>query len=115
MITSPANQKLKKTEFNIKEDWDTYPTADYCYDKCGKTTSFNFSNLKKHQFSTFSNLNDKDKAVFCHFASKNKLEPTNSFVDFYCPSCKRPVRIYYDSWAGGSHGEHGFSMKYIVD
>jgi len=115
MVTHPANKKLNKTEFNNQEDWDTYPTADYCCDKCNETVSFNFTNLTKHHLSTFSNFNDKDKEAFDLFASANKLEPTNSFLDFYCPTCKRPVRIYYDSWAGGRHGEHGFSMKYIVD
>jgi hypothetical protein len=114
MVTHPANQKLHKTEFNSQEDWDTYPTADYC-DKCSQIVSFNFTNLAKHQLSTFSNFNDKDKEAFGLFASTHKLEPTNSFLDFYCHACKRPVRIYYDYWAGGRHREHGFSMKYIVD
>ena len=115
MLTDPANQKLSKTEFNNQDDWETYPTADYCCNKCNQTVSVNFANLTKHQFSTFSNFNDKDKEAFDLFASTNKAEPTNSFLDFNCPTCKRPVRIYYDSWAGGKHGEHGFTIKYIVD
>ena len=114
-MAHPANQKLKKTEFNSQEDWETYPTADYCCDKCTSTVSLNFANLKSHQLSTFSNFNKPDKEAFNLFVSTNNLEPTNSFLDFYCPSCKRPVRMYYNSWAGGRHGEQGYSIKYVVE
>jgi hypothetical protein len=115
MMTQSANEKLNKTEFNNQEDWETYPTADYCCEKCNQKISFNFANLTKHQFSSFSNLNNIDQKAFDSFVSINKLEPTNSFLDFYCPNCERPVRICYDSWAGGKHGEYGFSIKYILD
>ena len=115
MVTHSATRKLNKTEFNIQEDWNTYPTADYTCDKYCQTVSINFANLAKHQLSNFSNFNEADKEAFALFASQNELEPTNSFLDFYCPKCKRPVRIYYDSWAGDRHGEQGFSIKYIVD
>ena len=115
MVTHPANQKLNKTEFNNQVDWETYPTADYCCDKCNQGVSFNFTHFNTHQRSAFSNFKENDKSAFDLFASTNNLEPTNSFLDFYCPTCKAPVRIYYDTWAGGKHGEHGFSIKYIVD
>lgn len=115
MVTHIANQKLNKTEFNNQTDWETYPTADYCCDKCNETVSFNLADLTKHQFSPFSNFTEKDKEVFNLFIATNKLEPTNSSLDFYRPTCKRPVRVYYDSWAGGRNGEQGFSIKYIVD
>ena len=111
MVKQPANTKLTKTEFNNQEDWDTYPTADYSFDQWSQTGSISFSNLTKHQFSNFSNFTDKDKEAFDLFTSGNKLEPTNSFLDFYCPNCKRSVRIHYDSWAGGKHGEQSFSIK----
>lgn len=39
----------------------------------------------------------------------------DSFIDFYCPKCNRPVRIYYFSYMGGKHGEHGYELKYLLD
>jgi hypothetical protein len=68
--------------------------------------------LKKHQFSDFSNLVPADKELFRNLS--DGYPKTNSFLDFYCPTCKRPVKIYYDSWAGGRHGEAGFTIKFIA-
>jgi hypothetical protein len=115
MILHPALTKLTKTEFNNQEDWETYPTADYCCDNCNQIISFNFLHLTKHQFSLFSNFSADDEDAFDSFATANNLTQTNSFLDFYCPNCNRPVRFYYDNWAGGRHGELGFSVKYIID
>ena len=107
-----ATTILDKTEFTNQTDWDTFPTANYCCDNCNQVVSIDFNSLTKHQFSDFSNFNSEDKELF------KKIETdsikTNSFLDFYCPTCKRPVRIYYDNWAGGNHGEAGFSIKFIV-
>ena len=38
----------------------------------------------------------------------------DSFLDYYCPDCKRPVRIYYFSYLGGFHCETGYIIKYIM-
>ncbi len=107
-----ATEIFSKTEFNNQTDQDTYPTADYCCDKCKHTVSIDFKNLLKHQFSDFSNLTSTDKEFFKSIEGQTVI--TNSFLDFYCPNCKRPVKLYYDSWAGGHHGEMGFTIKYIA-
>ncbi len=52
---------LSKTEFNNQVDWNAYPTADYCCDKCSQVVSIDFKSLNKHQFSDFSNLEPADK------------------------------------------------------
>lgn len=109
-----ATEIFTKTEFNNQEDWETYPTADYCCDQCKQTVSIDFKSLTKHQFSDFSNLNATDKKEFELFETTNKPIDTNSFLDFYCPTCKRPVRIYYNSWAGGRHGEVGYAIKFLI-
>lgn len=115
MTTQPTIQKLTKTEFNSLEDWQTFPTADYTCDKCNKIVSIAFKDLEKHQLSDFTNFNDKDKKTFDQQENSSGQSQTNSFLDFYCPYCKRPVKIYYDSWAGGRHMEAGYSIKYVAD
>ena|SRR6478736_2746581 len=106
-----ATEILEKTEFNNQSDWDTYPTADYCCDRCQQTVSIAFKSLTQHQFSDFSNISSADNELFKNLVSG--ASKTNSFLDFYCPGCNRPVKIYYDSWAGGHHGEAGFTIKFI--
>lgn len=114
MTLHSAADILSKTEFNNHEDWQTYPTSDYCCQKCKQVVSIDLKSLTKHQLSDFSNFNETDKKAFELFNSK--INPkTNSFIDFYCPTCKRPVRIYYDSWAGGRHGEAGHTIKFVID
>lgn len=108
----PAAEILSKTEFNNQTDWENYPTADYCCDKCSQTISIDFKSLRKHQFSDFSNLDIEDQKQFMDIEKAG--EKTNSFLDFYCPTCKRPVKIYYDSWAGGRHTEAGFKIVFII-
>jgi len=39
----------------------------------------------------------------------------DSFIDYYCPKCKSPIRIYYSSFMGGRHSEMGFEIKYVMN
>jgi hypothetical protein len=39
----------------------------------------------------------------------------DSFIDYYCPGCQSPIRIYYSSFIGGRQNEAGFELKYIVN
>src|SRR5262245_43991576 len=115
MKHSLARERLTKVEFNNLEDWQTYPTADYNCDKCGEKVGVELKDFDKHQFSTHSNLKQQDSVEVEGFRAKTNLEKTNSFLDFYCPGCGRPVRIYFDAWAGGKHGEAGHTLKYVID
>lgn len=54
------------------------------------------------------------KTPFPPIPDSNENVP-DSYIDFYCPKCNRPVRIYYFSYLGGKHGEHGYVLKYVVD
>jgi len=46
---------------------------------------------------------------------KTKENIPDSYIDFYCNKCNRPARIYYFSYLGGEHGEHGYELKYLMD
>ncbi len=110
-----ANKVLDKTEFNNQADWETYPTADYTCDNCKQTISLSFKNLTKHVHNNFSNLSDIDRQNVDKTIQASVDNVPLSILDFYYPICKRPVCVYYDTWAGGHHGEMGYNLKYIVD
>jgi hypothetical protein len=38
----------------------------------------------------------------------------DSFLDFYCPKCNTPVRIYYMSFIGGRQGEVGYELVFVL-
>jgi len=109
----PASECLTKLKFEADIDWETYPRSEYTCSRCGEKISFTLRNLDKHAHSTFTNLSSEDvdaieKSVAGHVGG------ANSFVDFYCPGCKLPVRIYYESWAGGRF-THGYVFRFVVE
>lgn len=109
-----AESILDKVDFNSYKDWETYPESEYkC--SCGQSVSFNFRNFEKHSFSKFYNLRQEDAVQMENLIDEKIKADTNSFLDFYCPGCKKPVRIYFLSWAGGKHWEHGYHIQFVID
>jgi len=109
-----ADGLLSKTIFNNQDDWMTYPESIYTCTICQEKISFTLRDLNNHSLSSETNLTDKDNLIVNEFAKLGHVS-SNSFLDFYCPNCKRPVRVYYESWAGGKHGEAGHIINYIVE
>jgi hypothetical protein len=103
-----------KTEFNSYVDFETHPTADLKCLNCQNKISINFSNLKKHQQSDFTNLSEKGAKKITDYIKEKLTEIPNSFLDYYCPNCGIPTKLLYESWAGGKHGEYGFKLKKII-
>lgn len=110
-----ADEIFDKTDFNNQVDWDTYPTADYTCDKCNQTVAIRLKDLVKHAYKGFSNLTEADKQNVETLIKVTVEKLPSSFLDFYCPDCKRPVRVYYETFAGGKHTEVEHSIKYVVD
>jgi len=102
-----------KWYFNNEQDHQTYPTSDVACPNCQTKTSVNFKDLEKHQHSNFSNLKTDDQNEIAELAKRIPGLP-NSFLDYYCPNCQTATRIYYESWGGGKHGEHGFLLQNIL-
>jgi len=74
-------------------------------------------------------LNTKDQIIvflqrlYLHLTGIKKMFPPipklgenvpDSFIDYYCPKCKIPIRIYYFSFIGGRHSEMGFILMYVM-
>jgi hypothetical protein len=102
-----------KLTFNNQEDFETHPTSEISCPNCNRPTSINFSDLKKHQLSDLTNLSETQQFEITKI-SERITELPNSFLDYNCPNCQTGIRIYYESWAGGKHGEHGFELRNIV-
>ncbi len=109
-----AETILSKVDFDSNEDLDTYPESEYTCN-CGQSVILTFRNFRKHSFSNFTNLEKGDVAKIEALVDNRITSETNSFLDFYCPKCKKPIRFYFFSWAGGKHGQHGFQIKYIIE
>ena len=108
-----AADRLSKVEFVADEDWETYPDSTYTCPHCNGQMSFAMRDFQKHQRSQFTNLSANDAQAITA-ASPAPEQKFNSFVDFYCPGCRVPVRILYLAWAGGRY-THGYTLSYVIE
>lgn len=103
-----------KLSFNNYIESDTYCRANLRCPNCRSNVSIKYNNLEKHAFSSFTNLSvEIVKQIEAKVIESLSIIP-NSFLDYNCPNCQNPVRIYYESWAGGRHGEAGFDLKCAI-
>jgi hypothetical protein len=109
----PAEGRLTKLAFQADEDWNTYPLSEYTCASCGEKVGFSLRDLDKHAYSDRTNLSEGDAAAFTAVAAK-RLGEANSFLDFYCPGCKAPVRLYYHAWVGGRFTQ-GHVIKFVIE
>jgi hypothetical protein len=110
---SDADTRLSKLSFQADEDWESYPRSVYTCPHCGSQTGVTLRDLDRHSFSDFTNLSATDSSAIAHLAAQSG-RAFNSFLDFYCPGCRRPVRVCFDSWAGGRY-THGHELVFVVE
>lgn len=108
-----ANRRIDKLSFEADEDWQIYPRSTYACPNCGERVTFNLHDLGQHAFSEFTNLCPND-AEMAEEAAEGAVVESNSFLDFYCPNCRTPARIYYEAWAGGRF-TWGYEVRFVVE
>ena len=79
------------------------PIIYHCFD-CGYDVEFTKEDFQKHFHSPYSNLSITDQAQIDELKTQSK-EDRLSFLDFYCPSCRRAVCILF---VGGIAGKGEF-------
>lgn len=103
-----------KLSFNNYIESDMNCRANLRCPNCRSNVSIKYKNLEKHAFSSHTNLS----AIIAKQIEVDVLQSLSiipdSFLDYNCPNCQNPIRIYYESWAGGRHGEAGFDLKFAI-
>lgn len=108
-----AENVLSKIKLQEDIDYDSHSISIYECPICKNKLAFKISDFKRHALlkkSIF--LPEEQNKIATYVKEKNMIE-SNSFIDFYCPKCKHPTRIYYTSWAGGRYTA-GYILNYIV-
>jgi len=54
------------------------------------------------------------KGEFLPVPKTNENIP-DSYIDYNCPKCQSPLRIYYFSYLGGRQCESGFIIKFVIN
>ena len=114
MKVIPIEKISDKLSFNNYVESDLYARASLRCPNCKSNVAIKYKNLEKHALSKWTNLLAETEQAINSFVKEEKIEEANSFLDYKCLDCKNPIRIYYESWAGGRHGESGFDLKFGI-
>jgi hypothetical protein len=81
---------------------------------CGTRTGFQKHDFERHMRQPFSNIAPEIAKCFDEFAQEH-LGRIIDYLDWACPSCRAPARVYFQFWAGGKHGDSGFHLHTVVE
>jgi hypothetical protein len=110
-----ADKRFKKVRFDNYDDWDKHPRAVYECPFCKEVVTFCFRDFDKHRFKDYTNLTEDVVTRIDAYLETIDSEDANSYLDFACQGCHRPVRIYYTAWAGGRHCEYGHIIRFVIE
>ncbi|MDR1628198.1 MAG: hypothetical protein LBR79_05435 [Oscillospiraceae bacterium] len=108
-----ANKVFSKIDFQKDIDYNIYPRSIYECPVCRNKLSFNMQNFKKYSLNTQSIFSIEEQKKIEKYIHTGKQKKPNSFIDFYCPKCNVPTRIYFTAWAGGRF-TGGYHLEFII-
>lgn len=103
-------ERFKSTDGPVY-DPHVFEPITYCCHSCEFEIQFGDKDFQKHSHSNFSNLNSRDADLIDDFVKNSKLD-VDSFLDFYCPTCKKATRIYFTDGYGGKHGDYQVTIDF---
>ena len=108
-----ANNVFSKIDFQDDIDYNIYPKSIYECPICKGELSFNMQVFKKYSLNEDSLFPIEEQERIKKKVKLSKRKEPNSFIDYYCPQCNTPTRIYFTAWAGG-HYTGGSHLEFIV-
>ena len=86
----------------------------YTCPQCGVRIGFQKSDFERHTRQHYSNVAPETGRCFDEFAREH-LSDVREYLDWVCPRCELPTRVYFQLWAGGRHGDHGISLRTVLE
>ena len=111
-----AAERMSSCDLRERLFYLRYPLAWYHCRQCGWEISFCTNDFWRHLNSGFTNLSDDDAAAAVRVSAEAGVS-AGSFLDFYCPSCRAAVRLYYEgeSLLGSRWGSWGYRLRHIME
>ena len=109
-IYSPYPTRFNREEPPVSER--QLPLVYRC-DECQTEISFTMSDVEKHWYSDFTNLEDEHNNQFANFIAVNSLTDF-SCLDFYCPNCKQASKFLFRCGASGYWGAFSFEIDKVL-
>ena len=111
IISTPRiYERFKPTDEPIYDPHLFEQITYWCVD-CAFEISFDNKDFQKHSKSTFTNLAHNENYELNEFLKDNNIQ-TNSFLDFYCPTCKTATRLFFSDGYGGRHGDYVVNIDF---
>jgi len=87
-----------------------------CYrcPRCGERIQFTRRDFEERAPRRLSNLPSEAALEIDAWAARSALGDA-PFLDWVCPACSLPARVYVQPWAGGRHGDHGVKLLTVVE
>lgn len=108
-----AKISFSKIDFQDDIDYNTYPKSIYRCPICTNELSFNKQDFEKYSLNEKSIFSYQEQYKIQEFQQKRNNKESNSFIDFYCPKCNLPTRIYYTAWGGGRF-TGGYHLDFVI-
>ncbi|MFA6455665.1 MAG: hypothetical protein WCW40_02495 [Bacteroidota bacterium] len=114
--TINASERFDNTSFsNEVIDGKSVPLQTlFTCAACGEKVGFTKNHIEHRSRVSASNLSSHHQGVFDAHAKEHHIR-TTGFLDWNCPRCTSPIRVYVEHWAGGRHGDSGVEIKYVVE
>lgn len=81
---------------------------------CREEVSFSRYDFESRGRRETSNLSDEHSTVISALAQASGVG-SEEYLDWYCPKCHLPVRVYFRHWAGGRHGDSGIDIITVIE
>jgi hypothetical protein len=113
---SDSSERFDNIAFsNVIEDGKSLPTlATYICPTCKEKIGFTKNNIEEKSLENYSNLSLDHQSLFNETSIKNNFNNLH-FLDWYCPRCNLPVRVYIKHWVGGHHGDAGVNILKVLE
>lgn len=112
-----AESRLTKVRFILGRDWLTYPPAIFTCGVCQQEVHFTLKDFIRHESLDYTNLSEADDKAMRALQQASHESTWNAFLDFYCPQCRSPVRIYYEigELVGSRSRAYGAHVAFIIE
>ena len=112
----PASLRFEQTGFSneIVQGRANWLTTTWRCPRCGDRVAFSKANFEERAARRVSNLPPEIQHAFDAWASAHS-EGGRPFLDWTCPGCGLPARVYAHPWAGGRSGDQGIDLGQVLE
>jgi hypothetical protein len=114
VLSSPEERFDEVSLWTGEVDGRVGPSSTfYTCPVCSQQVIFWRRNFERNGRFETSNLSEQEARLITGWATSSAISK-HPYVDWYCPKCKLPARVYYRTVAGGK-ADHGIELMQVVE